>query len=170
MRNRRSRDANDGHYDTITIWLHWTTVGLNAALWVIGQTADWAPRGSLRTGLWSVHVVLGLATGFALLMRIAWRAHFGRALPPADTGILSDCKGDALYALRSAWRGGRVGHHRRVLPRLQSVWPVVPATVRDRRRGDSAQHQWMARTRGQLDYSRRPPPCHGGSHAPVCVA
>lgn len=64
------------------------TVGFIVILWVIGQTADWAPRGPLRTGLWSVHVVLGLATGLVLLTRVAWRSHFGRVLPPADTAIL----------------------------------------------------------------------------------
>lgn len=75
-------------YDPITIWLHWLTVGLIVALWMIGQTADWAPRGPLRTSLWSFHVMLGFATGFVLLTRIAWRAHFGRVLPPADAGVL----------------------------------------------------------------------------------
>lgn len=80
--------AKDARYDPTTIWLHWTMAGLIVVLWVIGQTADWAPRGPFRTGLWSVHVLLGFATGFVLLMRITWRAHFGRVLPPADTGVL----------------------------------------------------------------------------------
>ena len=76
------------HYDRTTIWLHWTTVGLIVVLWVIGQTADALPRGPVRSGVWSVHVLLGIATGFVLVTRIAWRASFGRVLPPADTGIL----------------------------------------------------------------------------------
>jgi cytochrome b561 len=75
-------------YDPITIWLHWITVGLIVALWVIGQTGDGFPRGPLRTGVWSIHVTLGFAIAFVLLTRIAWRAHFGRVLPPADTGLL----------------------------------------------------------------------------------
>jgi len=33
-------------------------------------------------------VILGGALAFVLFTRIAWRAHFGRVLPPADTGIL----------------------------------------------------------------------------------
>jgi cytochrome b561 len=83
------RGSSDvARYDPTTIWLHWTTVGLITVLWVIGQTADWVPRGPFRAGLWSVHVVLGFATGFVLLTRIAWRAHFGRVLPPADKGVL----------------------------------------------------------------------------------
>jgi cytochrome b561 len=80
--------ANAERYDRTTIWLHWTTVGLIAGLWVIGQTADLIPRGPFRTGIWSIHVTLGIVTAFVLLTRVAWRAHFGRVLPPADTGIL----------------------------------------------------------------------------------
>jgi cytochrome b561 len=82
------REPQIARYDLTTIWLHWATVGLIAVLWVIGQTADWLPRGPLRTGLWSIHVILGLVTGFVLVTRVAWRAHLGRVLPPADTGML----------------------------------------------------------------------------------
>jgi cytochrome b561 len=91
--------STDGRYDLPTIWLHWTTAGLIAVLWVIGQTADWAPRGPFRTGLWSIHVVLGFITGFVLLTRVAWRAHFGRVLPPADTGALYAAAKATHYAL-----------------------------------------------------------------------
>jgi hypothetical protein len=41
-------------YDPTMIWLRWITVGLIVALWVIGQTGDWFPRGPLRTGIWSI--------------------------------------------------------------------------------------------------------------------
>lgn len=75
-------------YDPTTIWLHWTTVGLVVFLWVIGQTADFIPRGPFRTGAWSIHVTLGFITGLVLLTRVAWRAHFGRVLAPADSGVL----------------------------------------------------------------------------------
>jgi cytochrome b561 len=84
----RSRDSNPERYDPTTIWLHWITVGLIVALWVIGQTGDLVPRGPFRTGIWSVHVTLGFLTGFVLLTRVAWRALFGRVLRPADTGVL----------------------------------------------------------------------------------
>ncbi len=93
------RNSNDRHYDPTTILLHWATVGLIAVLWVLGQTADLPPRGQFRTGLWSVHVVLGVATGFVLLTRIAWRARFGRILPPADTGVLHTIATATHYAL-----------------------------------------------------------------------
>lgn len=92
--SRDRRDPTNGHYDPTTVWLHWTTVALVTILWVIGQTADWLPRGPFRSGVWSVHVILGFVLGFVLLTRIAWRAHFGRVLPPADTG--------ALYAIAKA--------------------------------------------------------------------
>jgi cytochrome b561 len=84
----RSPDSNTERYDPTTIWLHWITVGLIVALWVIGQTGDLVPRGPFRTGIWSVHVTLGFLTGFVLLTRVAWRALFGRVLRPADTGVL----------------------------------------------------------------------------------
>ena len=70
------------HYDPTTVWLHWISVGLIVVLWVIGQTADLVPRGLLRSGIWSTHVVLGFLTAFVLLTRVAWRAHFGRVLSP----------------------------------------------------------------------------------------
>lgn len=81
-------DAGVARYDPTTIWLHWLTVGAIVVLWLIGQMAEWLPRGPFRSGLWSVHVVLGFCTGFMLLTRVAWRARFGRVLPPTDTGIL----------------------------------------------------------------------------------
>ena len=96
---QRNHDNNFAQYDPTTIWLHWATVGLIAVLWLIGQTADLAPRGPIRTGLWSVHVVLGFMTAFVLVTRVAWRAHFGRELPPADTGLLYVVAKVTHYAL-----------------------------------------------------------------------
>ena len=89
-------------FDPTTVWLHWITVALVVALWVIGQTGDLVPRGPLRTAMWSTHVVLGLLTAFVLVTRVAWRAHFGRVLPPADTGtlyIVAKLTHYALYVL-----------------------------------------------------------------------
>lgn len=99
MWRRRPRDPGATRYDPATIWLHWSTVGLVVMLWVIGQTADLAPRGPLRTGLWSIHVLLGMLTAFVLLARVAWRTRFGRVLPPADRGILHLAAGTTHYAL-----------------------------------------------------------------------
>jgi len=81
-------DTTAERYDPTTVWLHWITVALIVALWVIGQTGDLVPRGPLRTGMWSTHVVLGFLTAFVLVTRVAWRARFGRVVPPADSGAL----------------------------------------------------------------------------------
>lgn len=98
-------NPDGARYDPITIWLHWTTVILVVVLWVIGQTADWLPRGPIRGGVWSVHVILGCALAFVLPTRMVWRARFGRVLPPADTGVLyavARATHFALFALLAA--------------------------------------------------------------------
>ena len=81
-------DTTAERYDPTTVRLHWITVVLVVALWVIGQTGDLVPRGPLRTGVWSTHVVLGFLTAFVLVTRVAWRARFGHVVPPADSGAL----------------------------------------------------------------------------------
>lgn len=89
-------------YDTTTIALHWFTAISVAALWIVGQTADWIPRGAVRDDDWSVHVVLGFALAVALASRILWRSRGGRRLPPANSGILrllAEATHYALYAL-----------------------------------------------------------------------
>lgn len=75
-------------YDPATILLHWATAFLVIALWVLGQTSDWWPRGFAQTTSWSIHVTLGLALACILVTRIVWRIGPGRALPAADDGIL----------------------------------------------------------------------------------
>jgi cytochrome b561 len=89
-------------YDAATIALHWSTAALVVALWIIGQTADWIPRGPLRANYWSIHLVLGFAFAFVLASRILWRASRGRRLPAADSGLLhllAEAMHYALYAL-----------------------------------------------------------------------
>ncbi|MBZ6078773.1 cytochrome b [Microvirga puerhi] len=83
-----SLDSTDGHYDRMTIALHWITAALVVVLWIFGQTADLFPRGPLRTGVWSLHVTLGFALALVLIFRVFWRAGPGRALPAADPGLL----------------------------------------------------------------------------------
>ena len=70
-------------YDRTTITLHWLTAALVAALWLLGQTADDFPDGSVaNTGLWSTRVPPGFALALALISRVVWRAsgHRCRAL------------------------------------------------------------------------------------------
>jgi cytochrome b561 len=80
--------AKGEHYDRTSIALHWTTAGLVVVLWIIGQTADWFPRGAFKTDFWSIHVVLGFALAFVIAGRIVWRGFGGRRLPAADAGAL----------------------------------------------------------------------------------
>ncbi len=90
------------NYDPTTIALHWISAALVVVLWIIGQSADWLPRGALRANYWSAHVALGFALAIALLGRIVWRSSRGRRLPAAETGalhVLAEAMHYALYLL-----------------------------------------------------------------------
>jgi cytochrome b561 len=76
------------NYDRTTVFLHWITAGLVVILWVIGQTADWFPRGPVTMNYWSIHVVLGFALAVVIALRIIWRSFAGRHLPTVDAGAL----------------------------------------------------------------------------------
>ena len=73
-----------GSYDPTTIMLHWCTAALVLALWIIGQTADWLPKGPVTSYYWSSHILLGFALVVLLAWRIIWRFSAGRRLPPYD--------------------------------------------------------------------------------------
>jgi len=75
-------------HDATTIALHWITAFLVIALWCIGQTVDFAPNGPLRVDYRSVHIVLGVALGAVLALRLSWRVTRGGMLPPLDKGLL----------------------------------------------------------------------------------
>lgn len=68
-------------YDARTIRLHWLTAGLVIALWCLGETIDWFPRGTARVFARSVHVSLGVLLGVVVLVRIWWRSTAGEQLP-----------------------------------------------------------------------------------------
>ena len=76
-------------YDRATIGFHWTSAALIAALWAIGQTADWFPRGALRSGVWSTHFTLGAVLIVVWVARIGWRATSGRRLPRLGSPLLA---------------------------------------------------------------------------------
>jgi cytochrome b561 len=89
-------------HDPVTIAMHWVTAGLVVALWLIGQTIDWAPRGPLRVDYRSLHIVLGVSLAVVLVTRILWRLTRGGMLPPLDTGallLIARVTHFALYAL-----------------------------------------------------------------------
>ncbi|HTI81234.1 MAG TPA: cytochrome b [Acetobacteraceae bacterium] len=75
-------------HDTTTISLHWITAALVALLWIIGQTVDFPPTPALRTDYRSLHIVLGVALGIVLLVRLAWRLTRRNILPAIDHGLI----------------------------------------------------------------------------------
>jgi cytochrome b561 len=82
-------DLQPSEYDRRTIVLHWLTAGLVVALWCLGQTIDWFPKGSPRGLARSTHIVLGVILAMVLVRRLWWR--FGGAglhLSPAGVGWL----------------------------------------------------------------------------------
>jgi cytochrome b561 len=75
-------------YDQRTIQLHWLTAILVIALWSLGQTIDWFPKGLARTSARSTHISLGIALTVVIAYRLWWRATAGRRLPQSDRGWL----------------------------------------------------------------------------------
>jgi len=75
------------HARTIIV-LHWLTALLVIALWTIGQTIDFAPRGTARVDYRSAHMTLGLILGVVLLVRLVWRMTRGGMLPALQQGIM----------------------------------------------------------------------------------
>lgn len=70
-----------------TIVLHWLTALLVVALWTIGQTIDFAPKGALRVDYRSLHMTLGVSLGIVLILRLFWRATRGGMLSPLQHGL-----------------------------------------------------------------------------------
>ena len=89
-------------YDGVTISLHWITALLVVVLWVIGQTADFFPKGAFQSAYWSTHVVLGFLLVLVILYRVGWRTTAGRRLPrvdPVPLHILAKATHYGLYLL-----------------------------------------------------------------------
>jgi cytochrome b561 len=84
-------------YDKATIRFHWITAALVAALWLLGQTADWFPRGPSRGAAWSTHFTLGFLLIAVYAGRVVWRFTGGKKLPGLGTG--------AMRALAAAGHG-----------------------------------------------------------------
>jgi cytochrome b561 len=71
-----------------TIVLHWLTALLIVALWTIGQTIDFAPKGALRVDYRSIHMTLGVTLGMVLIVRLVWRTTRGGMLPALQQGMM----------------------------------------------------------------------------------
>lgn len=92
-------------YDIRSIRLHWITAVLVIALWSLGQTIDWFPKGNLRIAARSVHICLGVSVGLILCYRLWWRAGGGRRLPAAGTGMIQMLSTLVHFALYAALLG-----------------------------------------------------------------
>ena len=75
-------------YDNKTILLHWLTAMFVALAWGMAQIIDYFPSGWPRVDARSVHIVLGVAVGVVLAVRVIHRNGAGRELPPAGDGLL----------------------------------------------------------------------------------
>jgi cytochrome b561 len=71
-----------------TIVLHWMTALLVAALWTIGQTIDFAPKGAARVDYRSIHMTLGIILCAVLIVRLVWRTTQGGMLPALQQGVM----------------------------------------------------------------------------------
>lgn len=75
-------------YDPRTIALHWLTVALVAALWCLGQSIDWFPKGDPRVTARSLHLTLGAVLAAVLAFRLWWRIGAGARLPLTGPGLM----------------------------------------------------------------------------------
>jgi len=91
------------NYDARSIRLHWITAALVVALWCLGETVDWFPKGNIRIGARSLHICLGVALGSLLCYRLWWRLGADAVrLAPAGAAIvraLATLLHFALYAM-----------------------------------------------------------------------
>ncbi len=69
---------------------------------IVGQTADYLPKGPIKTFVWSSHVTFGFFLAAVFVLRVVWRLTSGAILPPMEKGFLAGLaktKHIALYAL-----------------------------------------------------------------------
>lgn len=79
-------------YDRRTIVLHWLTATLVLALWIVGQTIDFFPKGAPGVTVRSLHIMAGALLALVVAWRgvawrIVWRRRGGAHLPVADPGL-----------------------------------------------------------------------------------
>lgn len=86
-------------YDSRSIRLHWITAALVTALWCLGQTIDWFPKGDARIAARSMHICLGIALALVLCMRITWRLTRGQRLPGVGNAFVRVLSASVHYAL-----------------------------------------------------------------------
>ena len=134
-------------YDRATIGFHWLTAALVAALWVIGQTADWFPKGAARGVVWSTHFTLGFLLALIWIARLVWRLRGGRRLPavgPAYAVKLSAAVHGLLYLIIAFVIAVGVVN---LYAHGQNIWGLVSfPKIADEttRRTISKAHEWAA--------------------------
>lgn len=103
-------NASPLNYDRRSIVLHWASAVLVFALWCVGQTIDWFPRGTPRITVRSLHITFGVVLGFLVLARLLWWAR-GGTRPAADPGLAGSIAKSAhglLYLLLVAVVGAGI--------------------------------------------------------------
>ena len=136
-------------YDRRTIALHWLTAALVVALWALGQTIDFFPKGDARVYARSLHIALGVTLALVLASRLHWRLGAGTQLPPAGAGRLDALAllthrllyglliGAVLLGLANAWvRGDSIFN-------LFKIPPLAPGD-RPLRETVEELHAWCA--------------------------
>jgi cytochrome b561 len=138
---------SDATYDRATIAFHWTTAALVVALWILGQTADWVPRGPARGVVWSTHFTLGLLLALVWIGRLVWRVSGGRRLPgvgPAYVVKLSAAVHGLLYLIIAFVIAVGVAN---LYAHGQNIWGLASFPKIDdaaTRRTISETHEWAA--------------------------
>lgn len=79
----RQSTAVSQHYDTVTIWLHWTIAVLVAAQWLGAELIDFTSRPMHRL-YWSIHISLGLLFAAVVVFHVIWRMTGGRKLATSN--------------------------------------------------------------------------------------
>jgi len=94
----RLRNSADG-YGLVPQVLHWLTVGLVLAAWILGSLDDELPKGAARGIGLLVHESAGLAILAILVLRLLWR--IADPPPPPEPTVLGE------------WldRAGRLAHY-----------------------------------------------------------
>jgi len=86
-------------YDRRTILLHWSTMALVVALWVLGQLIGEFAEGTPRETARSIHITLGLVLVVVYVARMAWRMSSGLRNPRPDPGLAGSAARWAHFGL-----------------------------------------------------------------------
>ncbi|GAB0117338.1 cytochrome b [Acidisoma sp. 7E03] len=89
----------EGHYDSLTITLHWLTASLVVSLFALAELWSFVPRGEVRETMEGLHVSLGCLLVVVVVTRVLWRSVGGRRLPQPGHRHLVHAGHGLLYLL-----------------------------------------------------------------------